>query len=340
MAKSRVEGFSSIDEDLIWEILIFLPVKSLMRFKCVCKLWLSMIQNPFFVRAYRGGFKGLLLSNLSHILSSSNDTSIEFFYLNYLEGDVPTNIIHHYSIPTEGKIKPTKLVNGLICLYSGENSWMYNVATREKMSLPDSGYDYEEVYHLGFDPSNRVYKLLKTGFCRILTIGVDSSWRSIIDLAPMVASDLRLLLFGPNVELAKWECLPDSGQVRMQFFNHHIGNGKPAGKVSLSGGTWREHEVNPPIEEGPREMAEFFNLNPLGILPDGKVTFLDDIAHFWQFPVPFYLYDKTKRELQKRFISDCPSSPIAQKRIVEVTEDVVLWYYEENILPLSCLGPC
>ncbi|CAI9105754.1 OLC1v1004755C1, partial [Oldenlandia corymbosa var. corymbosa] len=58
--------------EVFWEILMCLPVKFLMRFKCVCKLWLSMILNPSFARIYRGGFKGLLLTNIRYAIIVEN----------------------------------------------------------------------------------------------------------------------------------------------------------------------------------------------------------------------------------------------------------------------------
>lgn len=37
-----------IPEDVLMEIMIRLPVKSLLRFKCVCKNWYDIIQNRKF----------------------------------------------------------------------------------------------------------------------------------------------------------------------------------------------------------------------------------------------------------------------------------------------------
>lgn len=39
-------------DEIVWEILIWLPVESLVRFKSVCKAWHSIISNPSFVRAH------------------------------------------------------------------------------------------------------------------------------------------------------------------------------------------------------------------------------------------------------------------------------------------------
>uniref|UniRef100_A0A5B7CEN8 F-box domain-containing protein n=1 Tax=Davidia involucrata TaxID=16924 RepID=A0A5B7CEN8_DAVIN len=44
--------FSYLPEWLLLEILVRLPVKSIFRFKCVCKHWLSLISHPSFARSY------------------------------------------------------------------------------------------------------------------------------------------------------------------------------------------------------------------------------------------------------------------------------------------------
>lgn len=42
----------TFSHDLIVEILLRLPIKSLLRFKCVCKSWLSFISDPHFVKSH------------------------------------------------------------------------------------------------------------------------------------------------------------------------------------------------------------------------------------------------------------------------------------------------
>ncbi|KAG4401855.1 hypothetical protein GLYMA_02G079600v4 [Glycine max] len=50
MRKDNLRGVRSVflPQELIIEILLRLPVKSLVRFKCVCRLWLSLISDPSF----------------------------------------------------------------------------------------------------------------------------------------------------------------------------------------------------------------------------------------------------------------------------------------------------
>ncbi|KAG5051146.1 hypothetical protein JHK87_003344 [Glycine soja] len=50
MRKDNLRGVRSVflPQELVIEILLRLPVKSLVRFKCVCRLWLSLISDPSF----------------------------------------------------------------------------------------------------------------------------------------------------------------------------------------------------------------------------------------------------------------------------------------------------
>ncbi|XP_061371685.1 F-box protein At1g15015-like isoform X2 [Gastrolobium bilobum] len=43
---------SKLSWDVIQEILLRLPVKSLVRFKCVCKSWLSLISDSQFAKSH------------------------------------------------------------------------------------------------------------------------------------------------------------------------------------------------------------------------------------------------------------------------------------------------
>ncbi|XP_059639818.1 F-box protein At1g49990-like [Cornus florida] len=51
-AENSLNDFTYFQEWLLLEILVRLPVKSIFRFKCVCKHWLSIISDPSFARSY------------------------------------------------------------------------------------------------------------------------------------------------------------------------------------------------------------------------------------------------------------------------------------------------
>ncbi|CAI9118277.1 OLC1v1019820C1 [Oldenlandia corymbosa var. corymbosa] len=409
-SKSRVGDFPVVSEDCIWEILKWVPVKSLTRFKCVSKLWQSIIQNPLFAQSYQGGFKGLLL-NLSH---GEGYMKYTFFHLNIssIENDNVARIsgFHTVNMRRMNRMSP---VNGLVCFYHGKYSCIYNIATREKMDLPVSINDSEKCdYHLGFDPVNKLYKVLKTcpvydrfhgykrvacssvvankrGACssfvanlnsEILTLGVDISWRT-IDPAPwelrnsaycgsngglywdaqrLLGTERRFLhfdlvdeifafihkphprirfrwLFGPNPTLVSkhWVGGHMFPEKSLNLFFHN--NNHPP-----IGATWTRHEIQGVVQSSSSSGGGY---EAVTTLPTGEVIFMNTDSSTWKFPVPFYVYDPTTRELKECFLGDCPSSSASQQRFLDIVERsqksillVEALYYEENIISLSCLG--
>lgn len=51
--KKDLNNFPGFPFDLIFDILLKLPVKSLLRFKCASKTWLNLISGPIFINSYR-----------------------------------------------------------------------------------------------------------------------------------------------------------------------------------------------------------------------------------------------------------------------------------------------
>ncbi|GJN37537.1 hypothetical protein PR202_gb26506 [Eleusine coracana subsp. coracana] len=50
--KKSVRTPPQLPEEIIWEILVLLPAKSLLRLRYVCKTWRAIISDPAFVRTY------------------------------------------------------------------------------------------------------------------------------------------------------------------------------------------------------------------------------------------------------------------------------------------------
>ncbi|CAI9087247.1 OLC1v1021274C1 [Oldenlandia corymbosa var. corymbosa] len=176
----------NIPAELIWEILIWIPVKDLMRFKCVSRVWFSIINDPAFAKTHRRGFQGLLL--LSEVDLNYPVTKHHLHYVS-LDGQ-PNELCNQLTVnhrKNDTMMRRTEVVNGLMCYYSFNQAFLYNIATRERLRLPripciDERGHYR--YYFGFDPVNKLYKLLRIGYqcnwrCKILTIGKDKSWRTI-----------------------------------------------------------------------------------------------------------------------------------------------------------------
>ncbi|XP_043700422.1 F-box protein At3g07870-like [Telopea speciosissima] len=200
--------------DIIGEILSRLPVKSLLRFRCVSQDWRCLISDSFFKTLY---------NNLS---TEKNPSSLVItdrtnFYT------VEDNSCHKLDIPflnsTEllgnwwREIKVLGLCNGLLCFsFSDANGgyqyrdciYLLNPATRELKKLPHIPFEIFR-YHsprvgFGFDPMSKDYKVVmivyyddyRTEFMIIQSnVWVYSSnsdnWRKLGDDIPVAELDVQ-----------------------------------------------------------------------------------------------------------------------------------------------------
>ncbi|XP_041016641.1 F-box/kelch-repeat protein At3g06240-like [Juglans microcarpa x Juglans regia] len=154
-----------LPENVIVEILLRLPVKSLVRFRCVSKRWRSLISDPRFAKSQFSQAsersQRLLISSRSEILSL--DYNAPF-------GDSST--LREHVVPSLRRGRHVRIVgscNGLVCVavhrHKGFRIW--NPSTGDVRKLPDPkfslrGEDYW--YGFGFDPSTDDYKLLVASF--------------------------------------------------------------------------------------------------------------------------------------------------------------------------------
>ncbi|KAG7969566.1 hypothetical protein I3843_07G037000 [Carya illinoinensis] len=154
-----------LPENVVEEILLRLPVKSLVRFKCVSKHWRSLISNPQFaklqfqrtsVRSQR-----LLISFGSEIRSLDCEAPFQ-------DSSTPSVI----AVPFQKQGRYVRIIgscNGLVCvaLYSRRYFYIWNPSTGYYRKLPDPGISLSEGIHshgFGYDPSTDDYKLLVANF--------------------------------------------------------------------------------------------------------------------------------------------------------------------------------
>nr|XP_009626748.1 putative F-box protein At1g32420 [Nicotiana tomentosiformis] len=189
-------------DDIVFQILTWLPAKSLMRFKCVSKTW-NIQHDPDFVKLHnarslaRPSTTRVLLFEVEvcpggedYLSIKKRRPELEGFSLKLL---APRHYFNYYQMSV-----CSNYCHGLVCLYSFKDTqtYLYNVTTGEIKALPFSmnqeihaQYPLDPQLFLGFDSITGKYKLvhifvgknngnrvIKT---RILTLGTDSSWRKI-----------------------------------------------------------------------------------------------------------------------------------------------------------------
>ncbi|PRQ37026.1 putative F-box domain-containing protein [Rosa chinensis] len=144
------------NQDLITDILLRLPVKSLLRFKCVSKQWLSLISDPRFSRNYRSlASASILLCGttelIDHVSCGRRNSEPPFTSLGFIDDSAGTKILQS--------------CNGLMLCCSffkmGKscNYYICNPSTRQFLMLPPpnaKGCDESTTtlgVYLAFDPS-------------------------------------------------------------------------------------------------------------------------------------------------------------------------------------------
>ncbi|KAG9140236.1 hypothetical protein Leryth_014675, partial [Lithospermum erythrorhizon] len=128
----------NLPDDLINEILYFVPPKSLCRFKCVCKSWNSIIKNQ--------NLSYLLIRNHNNFARSKLVTSL-FGYDNNdnlkshcnLQLELPPFCSHSLAQYSDDDVRVVGPCNGLVCISILSRSEMeiilWNPSTSESRTL-------------------------------------------------------------------------------------------------------------------------------------------------------------------------------------------------------------
>ncbi|GLT42058.1 hypothetical protein SLA2020_160800 [Shorea laevis] len=156
----------SFPRDVTDDILQFLPVKSLVRFKLVCSSWCSLISSPKFRKThFNWAYQKPKLSTHKALLSTK---SSGFMLLDPRTpfGDNGDSMVH-LGFPLEreeGHLRIVGSCNGLVCLVldGKRDFFLWNPSTGDCKKLPDAcsppGDRY--VHGFGYDSSSDDYKVV------------------------------------------------------------------------------------------------------------------------------------------------------------------------------------
>ncbi|KAG2301203.1 hypothetical protein Bca52824_029854 [Brassica carinata] len=147
--------------DLTEEILSRLPVKSLLRFLCVSKLWASLITNSIMTWSLT---KPRLLVILDHRLRESSIFSLSSYPLSTDKESVSTEQDDHALVRGINGNNMYQYSRGLICCLT--TSTLYNTTTRQTLLLPKINSEIPASViegFFGYDPVENQYKV----FCMV-----------------------------------------------------------------------------------------------------------------------------------------------------------------------------
>ncbi|KAI6695771.1 hypothetical protein NL676_023481 [Syzygium grande] len=158
----------SFTEDIIVEILLRLPAKSLMRFKCVGKRWQSLISDLGFARSHLQRLKAGDMVSSQRIFKTDPLATPNYEVLDGGFGDDDHEVVKYHETRMDASSWYPNLVgcrDGLVCL-SVQNSSrfvLYNPTTRECRNLPGSElFRLDELLHgFGYDSRSDDYKIVQ-----------------------------------------------------------------------------------------------------------------------------------------------------------------------------------
>ncbi|XP_059436800.1 F-box/kelch-repeat protein At3g23880-like [Corylus avellana] len=157
---------NELPEDLVTEILLCLPVVSLLRFNCACKSWYALITHQNFIR--------------KHLLHNKNNNTRLFLWQDETTRDIVASTLSYETLQVS-LTQPLPLpftevtyfvgsCDGLVCLsdYDALNVVIWNPATKETKVVPNSSMSrFSDDYHImsgigfGFDAKTSDYKIIK-----------------------------------------------------------------------------------------------------------------------------------------------------------------------------------
>ncbi|AES78877.1 putative F-box domain-containing protein [Medicago truncatula] len=181
-----------LPDELIVEVLSFLPVKTLMRLRSCCKSWNSLVSDPLFVKSHLQRSTQNPNFTLGRTLCRVDTSVLPISFDRFIESSCSTKPITltndpYYSLKDKDCSNVVGSYNGLICLlgYSFERRQMWfrfwNPATRtisDKLghfrSIP---YSYDLTF--GYDNEKDTYKVVNLyRGAKVFSLG-DNAWRNI-----------------------------------------------------------------------------------------------------------------------------------------------------------------
>ncbi|VVA90691.1 unnamed protein product [Arabis nemorensis] len=171
--------------DLIPDILLKLPAKSAVRFRCFSKLWSSITTPPDFIRSFaiqsstrlrlmvcvKTSYTRLFITLPQHVHPDTSYSPVVDRY------EIKSPPLDYYHSPF------SEPVQSLVCYGDDHNIVVWNPSMRQNVTLPEPGPRVKYISScLGYDPVEGKYKVLcisgyKCNYPLVFTLGPQESWR-------------------------------------------------------------------------------------------------------------------------------------------------------------------
>nr|WRK57758.1 SLF2 protein [Citrus maxima] len=185
---TAMTGYGNLSDDLLIETLSRLPVKSLMRFRCVSKSWFSLVKDPNFIYKHLNRDDNMrLMVRVTYENYDVTDPFNDLITCFFLLPDKTLTGLHFQDLEAEMKDhNPLGPCDGIFCFFENSNINLWNVSMNEyrvvpkhKAHLPCDTSIYCRNFGLGLDPMTNDFKMVL-----ILTL-YDSKRLSVHDFLPV-----------------------------------------------------------------------------------------------------------------------------------------------------------
>ncbi|KAL0701128.1 hypothetical protein Bca4012_057250 [Brassica carinata] len=187
--QTQQQHINEIPVDLIIEILLRLPTKSIARCRCVSKFWSAIINRTDFTELFMARSQAR-----PQILFSFQKSDFFFFLTPQVQNKSSLVAKNHIRLPIDDSYQICGPVHGFVCLTNYTSgmketvSTIYNLSTGQAIHLPNAKRRSNTVKsYLGFDPIHKQFKVLlitaRLGVSdehQVLTLGTSNpSWRNV-----------------------------------------------------------------------------------------------------------------------------------------------------------------
>ncbi|KAJ6680550.1 hypothetical protein OIU79_020119 [Salix purpurea] len=194
--KTKVEddpqttGMELLPREIAHDILSRLPITSLVQFKCVCRAWRALLQDPQLVNLYLT-FSTLVTDQPCLILHCDFPIRNNLYFVDFAAHEEEKEKVKTIRAPFSSVMPEFEVVgscNGLLCLSDSlynDSLFIYNPFTGRYKELPKSFQypDQEVVFGFGFNARTKEYKVIRIVYYRNRHGGYPRSRRAIYSLS-------------------------------------------------------------------------------------------------------------------------------------------------------------
>ncbi|XP_058732594.1 F-box/kelch-repeat protein At3g06240-like [Vicia villosa] len=309
-----------IPNDISFDILLKLPVKSLKRFTCVCHFWAYLFKNPLFMKMYCTHFFlskyeyhhnfRLLLKQREYWYEDISD----IFLLSgkNFENKVKLDWPPPFQMYREDTFILGSAVNGIICIYQGSGFGNTSRINQEVVL---------------WNPSTREFKVIPSGsFERTILKAYPPG--SVFEDLPIIPTISNIHGFGYDLvtndyKLIRYFCIVD-------YYNSTDPNENTLWQIySLKSNSWRDLKIKMPNYSWNNKLTDHI----------GDAIYFRGMCHWWGCEDYFGEVMLVSFNLAEEVVITTPTKPISCgfSKYMVVLNDSIAMIEDENIFYFSIL---